>query len=113
MALVEDGRVEFYFKFPPKFLIKLPKIIGRYNPDWGMARIDESGQPVIYKIRETKGNADIGKLRFEHEKRKVRCAQAYFGALDIDYRQIDPDSFSGWWMFAGEVSKQMKLPGKK
>jgi type III restriction enzyme len=92
----EDGCVEFYFKFPPRFRIDLPKLIGDNNPDWGIARIDEAGQPVIYKIRETKGSADIGRLRFDHEKRKVRCAQKYFAALGIDYRPITGDT-KEWW----------------
>ena len=95
-TLSQDGQVEFYFKFPPRFRIRMPKIIGDYNPDWGIARIDVEGKPVIHKIRETKGTADIKKLRFEHEKRKIRCAQRYFAALGIDYRPIS-DTTQEWW----------------
>jgi type III restriction enzyme len=94
--LLDDGRIEFYFKFPPKFRIDMPKLIGDYNPDWGIARIDETGRPVIYKIRETKGDDDVSKLRFAHEKRKVRCAKKYFAALGIDYRPIKGDA-KDWW----------------
>ncbi len=94
--LNEDGRVEFYFKFPPRFRIRMPRIIGDYNPDWGIARIDEDGKPVIHKIRETKGSENIRQLRFEHEKRKVRCAQKYFKALGIDYRPISGTT-DEWW----------------
>jgi type III restriction enzyme len=95
-TLSQDGRVEFYFKFPPRFRIRMPKIIGDYNPDWGIARLDADGKPVIHKIRETKGTVDIKKLRFEHEKRKIRCAQRYFAALGIDYRPIS-DTTQEWW----------------
>jgi type III restriction enzyme len=95
-TLLDDGRVEFYFKFPPGFLVKLPTMLGNYNPDWGIARIDADGTPVIYKIRETKGNDDVTKLRFPHEKRKVRCAKKYFAALGIDYRPIKGDA-KDWW----------------
>ena len=82
----------------------MPKLIGDYNPDWGIARIDETGRPVIYKIRETKGDDDVSKLRFAHEKRKVRCAKKYFAALGIDYRPIKGDA-KDWWQPAPDESK--------
>src|SRR6185295_2508139 len=40
----EEDRTIFYFKFPPSFKIEMPKIIGNYNPDWGIVRYDEDGK---------------------------------------------------------------------
>jgi type III restriction enzyme len=102
-VLTEDGRVEFYFKFPPRFRIDLPRLIGDYNPDWGIARIDTDGKPVIYKIRETKGSTDLSKLRFSHEPRKIKCAQRYFAALGIDYRPITAATPEWWKAGAGQT----------
>ena len=99
--LKEDGKVEFYFKFPSRFRVHLPKLIGNYNPDWGIARLDQSGQPVIHKLRETKGG-DIEKLQFPAEKRKIKCARKYFAALGIDYRPIHPAAMDTWWLSEAE-----------
>ena len=95
-AVRRDPKVAFYFKFPPRFRIRLPRVIGDYNPDWGIGRIDESGKPVIHKVRETKGNEDLSKLRFPHERRKIACAARYFTQLGIDYRPIKGDT-PDWW----------------
>lgn len=90
------NRVSFFFKFPPKFKIPLPKVVGgNYNPDWGIACFNEEGKSTIYLIRETKGNTDEAKLRFAHEKRKIECARRYFRELGIDYRVIDQKT-SDW-----------------
>ena len=62
----------------------------------GQALFITDGKPVIHKIRETKGTVDIKKLRFEHEKRKIRCAQRYFAALGIDYRPISDTTQERW-----------------
>lgn len=35
-----------------------------YNPDWAVVREEPEGR-FIYLVRETKGHADIEKLRFE------------------------------------------------
>ena len=94
--LRDDLFIEFYFKFPSGFRIPLPRIIGNYNPDWGIARLDEEGKPIIYKVRETKGTADIAHLQFSHEKRKIRCAQKYFTAIGMDYRTITGRELD-WW----------------
>ena len=32
------GNVKLYFKFPSKYKVMLPKIIGNYNPDWAILR---------------------------------------------------------------------------
>jgi len=45
----------------------------------------------IQLVRETKGSADITKLRFSHEIRKVKVAQKHFTALGIDYDVIKGD----------------------
>ncbi|MCW1968972.1 MAG: DEAD/DEAH box helicase family protein [Anaerolineae bacterium] len=95
-TLMQDKRVSFYFKFPPKFRIPLPTIIGNYNPDWGIARLNVDKMPIIHLVRETKGSVDLETLRFPNEKRKIRCAQRYFAALGIDYRPIR-GSTHDWW----------------
>ncbi len=104
-----DENVALFFKFPPAFKVHLPRLIGNYNPDWGIVRRRTDGKYAIYLIRETKGG-ELDTLRFPNEKRKVRCAQSYFQALDMDYRQIHPD-FQGWWMLEEETAKQGKLRG--
>lgn len=90
-----DDKVVFYFKFPAAFRIKLPKVIGDYNPDWGLMRRDEKGKFLLQLIRETKFTSEAH-LRFPHEKRKVACARKHFRSMNIDYRPIFPD-FAEWW----------------
>jgi type III restriction enzyme len=90
-----DDKVVFYFKFPASFRIKLPKVIGDYNPDWGLMRRNEKGKFLLQLIRETKFTA-VEHLRFPHEKRKVACARQHFRNMNIDYRPIFPD-FEEWW----------------
>ena len=103
-----DDRVEFYFKFPAGFKIDLPKIIGDYNPDWGIARLDRDQMPVIHKVRETKGSVNLAQLRFPHEARKIKCAHKYFAALGVDYREVTGDT-GEWWKAGDEVGRQMGL----
>ena len=92
-----DGEVIFYFKFPPAFKFDFPRVIGNYNPDWGIARYRSADDRLILElVRETKGQTDPGKLQFAHETRKVRCAQKLFDALGIDYR-IVTDRTVDWW----------------
>ncbi len=92
-----DGEVIFYFKFPPAFKFDFPRVIGNYNPDWGIARYRSAEDRVILElVRETKGQTDPGKLQFAHETRKVRCAQKLFEALGVDYR-IVTDKTVDWW----------------
>lgn len=106
--LKPDGKVIAYFKFPPAFKIDLPKIIGKYNPDWGIVRQDDSGNLVLEFVRETKGTMDPQKLQWPHEKRKVMCAEKYFRTLGIDYRQITAE-IGDWWRRAEDVPRQGKL----
>lgn len=88
MRLRDQNEVVFYFKFPPLFKIYLPTLIGNYNPDWGVVRLDGDNQPVLELVRETKGTIKLEDLQFPQEKRKIICAQKYFKALDIDYRHV-------------------------
>ncbi|RME42914.1 MAG: DEAD/DEAH box helicase [Caldilineae bacterium] len=94
-----DGEVVFYFKFPPAFKFNFPRVIGNYNPDWGIARYvpdDNGGKVTLELVRETKGQVDPGKLQFAHETRKVHCAQKLFDALGVDYRVVT-DKTVDWW----------------
>ena len=93
----EKGNLVCYFKFPNTFKINIPKIIGNYNPDWGIIRLDENGKPTLKLVRETKGNTDTSKLRFSNEGRKIECAEKHFGALGIDFRTVD-DRIETWWL---------------
>jgi type III restriction enzyme len=93
----EKGNLICYFKFPNTFKINIPKIIGNYNPDWGIIRLDENGKPTLRLVRETKGNTDTSKLRFSNEGRKIECAEKHFKIIGIDYRTID-DKVEKWWM---------------
>ena len=95
--LNEDDQVVFYFKFPPTFKIDLPRVIGNYNPDWGIARWREDGKMVIELVRETKGSEDSAALRFPHEQRKIQCAARHFKAIGLDYRVIS-DATAEWWL---------------
>jgi len=100
-----DPNVVLYFKFPPKFKINMPKIIGNYNPDWGIVRRSEDGQYKIELVRETKGfemlkvaiGAGYDNLRqVTNEKRKIICAGRHFKQLGISYRDITPEMVR-WW----------------
>ena len=95
--LRDNPRVLAYFKFPSRFRIPFPKIIGDYNPDWGILWQREDGQQVISLVRETKGSEDIESLQWEHEKRKLWAAQRHFETLDIDYRPVT-DHTVEWWL---------------
>lgn len=94
--LKNDSNMVLYFKFPNLFKINLPKIIGNYNPDWGIVRLGKDGNLKVQLVRETKGNSDPNKLRFDNEKRKLLCAKEHFKALNIDYKQIKGDEPDIW-----------------
>jgi type III restriction enzyme len=100
--LESDNNVEFFFKFPSKYRIDFPKIIGNYNPDWGVIRKDKDGIKVQL-VRETKGTANIEKLRFATEIRKVMVAEKHFASLGIDYEVIKGDE-ADWYL-----KKKVKL----
>ena len=95
-SLADDAdNIVFYFKFPPKFKIGLPKVIGNYNPDWGIVRQTPDGVKLEL-VRETKGSERVESLRFPHEKRKVHIAERYFQLLGLDYRMVTDESQNYW-----------------
>lgn len=97
--LITDSEREntvLYFKFPPKFKIQLPKIIGNYNPDWGIIRNYQDGSLKLELVRETKGGLNLDELRFPKEKRKILCAEKYFNKLGIGYKVVTDKSFD-WY----------------
>jgi len=96
-ALDLDKRedVELFLKLPDWFKIDTP--IGGYNPDWAIVRKLDSGERIVYLVRETKGTTDISALRFEGEGWKIEFGRKHFLALDVDYKiaskanQLDVD----------------------
>ncbi len=94
--LNSDQKIVLYFKFPPLFKVNVPKIIGNYNPDWGIVRIAENGEFKLELVRETKGTIYDNLLQFTNEKRKIWCAQKHFKELGISYRRVSPDT-ANWW----------------
>jgi type III restriction enzyme len=97
LRLNEDGKVQGYLKFPANFEIGMPRIIGNYNPDWGVLREDERKPEVLLElVRETKGTTIVENLQWGHEKRKIKLAKKYFAALGVDYRPVD-DKVVRWW----------------
>ena len=94
--LNEDDSIVCYFKFPNQFKISLPKIIGNYNPDWGIIRWDENKKFKLELVRETKGNVNPNLLQFPNEKRKIDCATKHFAQTEVDYKQIKGDEIN-WW----------------
>lgn len=105
---VERDNTLLYFKFPPKFKILLPKIIGNYNPDWAIVRKYNDGKHKLELIRETKGGVKLDDLRFPQEKRKILCAIKYFEKIGVNYRVVTDTSHD--WMKLRE-SEQMTLEG--
>lgn len=101
--LMPEDKILVYFKFPNRFKISLPKILGNYNPDWGVIREADNGDRYLELVRETKGTLDKEALRFEHEKHKITCAEKYFEALGIDYRQVTDQEPVRWWLPKGDV----------
>ena len=95
--LNEDDKVVCFFKFPNQFKISLPKIIGNYNPDWGIIRWDDQQKFKLELVRETKGNVNPNLLQFPNEKRKIDCAIKHFSLTNVDYKQIKGDELT-WWI---------------
>lgn len=96
----ESDKIVLYFKFPPSFKLKLPRIIGNYNPDWGIIRESDNGKFRLELVRETKGRSDIKHLQFSSERRKIECAEKHFAKLGIDYRYVTGDEIR-WWAKKG------------
>jgi type III restriction enzyme len=91
-----DDNIVCYFKFPNQFKISLPKIIGNYNPDWGIIRWDENKQFKLELVRETKGHINPNMLQFPNEARKIKCGTKHFKLTGVDYKQIVGDEIN-WW----------------
>jgi type III restriction enzyme len=106
--LNEDDQVLFYFKFPPAFKIDFPRVIGNYNPDWGIARYRD-GKILLELVRETKGHEELEGLQFPSEARKIRCAQKHFQSAGIDYRVVS-DVTADWWVSSDEIPNQIDFP---
>jgi type III restriction enzyme len=104
-----DKRVVLFFKFPPKYLVRLPRLIGNYNPDWGIIRRGENGVLTLHLVRETKGRAELDQLQFPHEKRKIVGATKYFRAAALDYRVVTDETVR-WWEPRPVEAVQEKLP---
>lgn len=100
---VERDNTILYFKFPPKFKILLPKIIGNYNPDWAIVR-RYNGKMKLELVRETKGGVKLEELRFPQEKRKILCAMKYFDKIGVSYDVVTSTSYD--WM---EIKKPKQL----
>ncbi|KAA5542332.1 restriction endonuclease [Adhaeribacter rhizoryzae] len=94
--LNDDDQIVCFFKFPNQFKISLPKIIGNYNPDWGIIRWDENKKFKLELVRETKGNVNPNLLQFPNEKRKIDCATKHFSLTEVDYKQITGEE-ANWW----------------
>ncbi|MEM9339276.1 MAG: DEAD/DEAH box helicase family protein [Bacteroidota bacterium] len=92
----EADKIVCYFKFPNQFKISIPKIIGNYNPDWGIIRWDDDQKLKLELVRETKGNVNPNLLQFPNEKRKIDCATKHFALTGIHYKQISGEE-TKWW----------------
>lgn len=61
--------------------------LGEYNPDWAIVKQTEGEEERLYLVRETKGSTDTMDLR-SAESAKLKCGQAHFDALDVDFRAV-------------------------
>lgn len=91
-----EKRVIGYFKFPPSYKVEFPKLIGNYNPDWGILFREADGLVTLKLVRETKGTEDVGRMQFSNEGRKVKAAEKHFAEKNMNYRVIT-DSTPNWW----------------
>lgn len=103
-----DPKVIFYFKFPPAFKLRFPKVIGNYNPDWGIARMSDDGRIVLHLVRETKGTVDLNQLQFPSERRKILCAQKIFRELGVSYRHVTGNT-AQWWLDTQGTQADLEL----
>lgn len=85
--------VKFFVKLPNWFIVETP--IGKYNPDWAIVidDTDEYGNvsDVLYIVAETKGSLDWKNLR-DVEKRKIRCGERHFTAINTKYKVVTKPS---------------------
>lgn len=92
LGLESRKDVRLYLKLPGWF--KVPTPVGEYNPDWAIVMEDRdefgesTGKPLLYLVRETKGEGWPGNGRPD-EIRKVLCGEQHFKrALGVDYRVV-------------------------
>ena len=91
-----DDKTILYFKFPPTFKIGIPRLIGNYNPDWGVLRWNAQHRLKMELVRETKGTENMARLQHPDERRKIECARKHFAALGVSYRPVKGDN-PDWW----------------
>ncbi len=91
-GLERRADVRMYLKLPGWFVVDTP--LGAYNPDWAIVMEDrdehgeDTGKPLLYLVRETKGSLDKEELRIK-EERKIYCGERHFeGALGVSFRAV-------------------------
>jgi hypothetical protein len=72
--------------------------LGDHRANWtegdnGMA---PTTKILLELVRETKGGAELERLRFPTEKRKILCARKHFESIGINYRVVT-DQTADWW----------------
>ena len=96
-ALIENLAAEGLRPTPPLADAAIaPRLLFRHK---GNCALTTKGKTDDYygSSHETKGNENIASLRFPHEKRKIKCAEKYFQALEIEYGMSDGHR-SDWWL---------------
>ena len=91
-----DPKLIGYFKFPPSLQNEPTKVIGNYNPDWGILRFDDEGRVDPQIDPGDKGEGRSNLLRFSNEGRKIEAAKRHFKTLSLDYRVVT-DSTNDWY----------------
>lgn len=84
-ALDNRKDIKLFIKLPGWFKVTTP--LGEYNPDWAIVKQAEGEEERLYLVRETKGSTDTTDLR-SAESAKLRCGQAHFDALNVDFRAV-------------------------
>jgi len=85
LALDQRSDIKLFIKLPGWFKIDTP--LGSYNPDWAIVKQSEGEEERLYLIRETKGSTETIDLRGA-EAAKLRCGQAHFDTLDVDFKTV-------------------------
>lgn len=78
-TLGRSEQVGLFAKLPAGFKIDTP--LGTYNPDWAVTSGLGRG-PAVHLVSESK--SDFEALR-DNEEAKVRCGEAHFKAIGVDY----------------------------
>jgi type III restriction enzyme len=91
-GLEQRDDVKLYLKLPHWFTVPTP--VGEYNPDWAIvleprdAHGQPTGEPLLYLVRETKGENWKTDLRLD-ERRKIHCGEEHFAtALGVNYKVV-------------------------